>query len=513
MGPGANIDNSSDLGSHDMDRNHDWINDAKQRYSNDDLASAETFMHQASSSNRIEENDNYCDIMDYQSLNEKQMTVFKRIELHYQNMLAEHQEEPLRIIIMGTAGTGKSYLIKAIKCRLNEMAGVESKTSILILAPTGEKLKDVKYIIIDEKSMIGCRILALVDMWLRQAFPKYKNEPFGSRSIVIFGDFGQLPPVLDLPMYTDVLRDPLSNNGHATYLLFQEVYKLDVVQRQSGNSKEQEEFRDILLRLHVKYIIIDEKSMIGCRILALVDMWLRQAFPKYKNEPFGSRSIVIFGDFGQLPPVLDLPMYTDVLRDPLSNNGHATYLLFQEVYKLDVVQRQSGNSKEQEEFRDILLRLRNGESTLPDWKILTTRFEEKLSGVESNQFSDAMFLSPKWSEVNVINIDNLGSLNVPVAKILAIHTGGSEAKRADSDIAHGLEVQLLLARGARIMLTANIWTEAELVNSSIGTIQDILFGDKGPPSLPIAVFINFENYKGPTITALEGTKVVPITPV
>ena len=66
-----------------------------------------------------------------------------------------------------------------------------------------DRLKDIRYIIIDEKSMVGRRMLALIDMWLRQAFPEHNNEPFGGRSIIMFGDFGQLPPVLDLPMYND----------------------------------------------------------------------------------------------------------------------------------------------------------------------------------------------------------------------------------------------------------------------------------------------------------------------
>ena len=39
-----------------------------------------------------------------------------------------------------------------------------------------DKLKDVRYIIIDEKSMIGRRMLALIDMRLRQAFPKHNND-------------------------------------------------------------------------------------------------------------------------------------------------------------------------------------------------------------------------------------------------------------------------------------------------------------------------------------------------
>ena len=64
------------------------------------------------------------------------------------------------------------------------------------------------------------------------------------------------------------------------------------------------------------------------------------------------------------------------------------------------------------------------------------------------------------------------------------------------------------------MLTANLWTEAGLVNGAIRTIQDILFReDQGPPFLPIAVLISFEGYKGSTITSLEGTRVVPIAPI
>ncbi|EXX54639.1 ATP-dependent DNA helicase PIF1-like [Rhizophagus irregularis DAOM 181602=DAOM 197198] len=140
--------------------------------------------------------------------------------------------------------------------------------------------------------------------------------------------------------------------------------------------------------------------------------------------------------------------------------------------------------------------MRNGESTIDDWRTLVTRFEDNLSVAERNRFSGAI------------------SLNVPVAKIQAIHTGGNEAKKADFDTAHGLEAQLLLVRRSRVMLTANLWTETGLVNGSIGTVKDILFKeDQGPPSLPIAVLVSFDSYKGPTITSLEGERVVPIAPI
>ncbi len=64
------------------------------------------------------------------------------------------------------------------------------------------------------------------------------------------------------------------------------------------------------------------------------------------------------------------------------------------------------------------------------------------------------------------------------------------------------------------MLTVNLQTETGLVNSSMGTIQDIIFKeDQGPPSLPIAALISFDNYNSLTIISLEGKRVVPIAPI
>src|SRR6266542_1556880 len=200
-------------------------------------------------------------------------------------MLAGLEVGALRIIVMGTAGTEKSYLIKAIRNMLYEMGGVESKRTVLVIALTGvamfnikgmmihsalsipistndnldiegerlkklqDKLENVKYIIIDEKSMVGRKMLGLIDMRLRQAFPEYNNEPFGGRSIIMFGDFGQLPPVLDLPMYASSHEGLLSNDGYAVYQQFREAYRLDVIERQSENSEEQQNFREILSQL------------------------------------------------------------------------------------------------------------------------------------------------------------------------------------------------------------------------------------------------------------------------
>src|SRR6266511_1155740 len=69
------------------------------------------------------------------------MKIFKRIKTHYIVLTADpNYFEPLKIIISGTAGIGKSYLIQAIRCRLLEIARNNRpnvKSPILVLALTG----------------------------------------------------------------------------------------------------------------------------------------------------------------------------------------------------------------------------------------------------------------------------------------------------------------------------------------------------------------------------------------
>ena len=67
------------------------------------------------------------------------------------------------------------------------------------------------------------------------------------------------------------------------------------------------------------------------------------------------------------------------------------------------------------------------------------------------------------------------------------------ACKASSDEASGLEASITLATGARVMLISNIWIETGLVNGSLGTIKEIVYKSGGPPDLPIAVTVLFDN--------------------
>src|SRR5436305_14602671 len=104
MNSNAVINCSTDLGSRDINQNYDWINDARQRYSNADLMDADTFVNRTSGNEQGNTREEENEVINYQTLNEKQRMVFERIESHYNNVLAGQQVEPLRFIVMECAG-------------------------------------------------------------------------------------------------------------------------------------------------------------------------------------------------------------------------------------------------------------------------------------------------------------------------------------------------------------------------------------------------------------------------
>ena len=101
---------------------------------------------------------------------------------------------------------------------------------------------------------------------------------------------------------------------------------------------------------------------------------------------------MLFGDFGQLPPVMDLPLYTTVLRTHLSDLGSTAYQMFDHAVVLDQVMRQSGQNSDQILFRKILFNLRDGQVTSEDWQHLMKQTPVQVQDL--TPFSSALYLYP-----------------------------------------------------------------------------------------------------------------------
>ena len=97
--------------------------------------------------------------------------------------------------------------------------------------------------------------------------------------------------------------------------------------------------------------------MIGHKMLSWLDNRLRAGTGR-QDIPFGGMSIILMGDFGQLPPVGDRPMYISGCGSVISDHGHSFYLMFHSVIILDQIMRQAGQDPEAVAFRALLMRMR-----------------------------------------------------------------------------------------------------------------------------------------------------------
>ena len=331
--------------------------------------------------------------------------------------------QPMSIMVLGTAGTGKSYLIHCLRHLLG--------ATVTVLAPTGE-------------AAVNIGVPTLHSAFL---FPNVNT-------------FAQL-------------RGP-------------------------SLQKLQETFNGI------KYIIIDEVSMIGCNMLNAINMRLQQAFPDSADQVFGGCSVMLFGDFGQLPPVGDSRLFHPNIVNPNAVLGNLAYQTIQRVFFLTQCVRQAYD----EGFRDLLLRLRDGVSTVDDYDILSARFQGRADDAD---FQQAFRLFPTRQSVAEHNVSKLVALDVPIATFESAHNK-AQAKTASSDEAGGLERWLSLAVGANIMLRANLWVQKGLVNGTVGAVLHISFKNEGPPALPAVVIYQFPPYTGPSF--LPGTAgAFPVTPI
>jgi ATP-dependent DNA helicase PIF1 len=325
-----------------------------------------------------------------------QRRLFTRVITHFKATISAQLSltappPPLRINIDGTAGTGKSYLIAAITKVLNDVASSYNLASpVLRMAPSG---------------------------------------------IAAFNISGQtLHTALDVPAETTI--KPLVGARLIT----------------------------LQTRLEpIKYLIIDEKSMVGKVLLGKSITRMKEASGK-KDASWGGYSALIFGDFAQLPPVKDKALWSSMAgtKDPINMLGHLSYLSLMESVELTKIYRQQGEDPVSVQLRSTLANLRNDEITDTDFDFLQARVLEDLPPARRHFFDDALHLFPSNKEVDTFNTSRLIELRSPVHRATAIDSAGVRGKEKDESLVK----HLFLMKQSRIILTTNLWTtKGELLNN------------------------------------------------
>ncbi|KAL8405655.1 hypothetical protein RB596_004494 [Gaeumannomyces avenae] len=179
----------------------------------------------------------------------------------------------LKLQVGGRGGTGKTFVLNLICASLREFNKEYNVDRDIVrrAAPTGVAanaingvtihallrlpgaaeirriLKDIQYLFLDEKSMIGVVTLNWIDRRMCQIFEKH-DLPFGGRNVVLMGDFYQLPPVMQKALFSpnDKLRTPAKVAGRAAYVKFDKTVELTKLMRQKGEDAEARGFRQAL---------------------------------------------------------------------------------------------------------------------------------------------------------------------------------------------------------------------------------------------------------------------------
>ncbi|XP_061185108.1 uncharacterized protein LOC133193154 [Saccostrea echinata] len=212
----------------------------------------------------------------YESLNDEQTFAYNIVMntlLQYKNQSSNFQ--PLRMIVAGTAGSGKSFLIKCLVKSIKQL--FHTNNAVQVLCPTGNSANLISGVtlhsslkipigpksakemtppvgttlsklqsdceklvalFVDERSLVGCCTLGWMEYFCRYSMNmgSMSSSSWDGLSVVVFlGDDVQLPPVCDSPVYNCKSTKPASLHGALVWKEFQTVVTLSNIIRQNKN--------------------------------------------------------------------------------------------------------------------------------------------------------------------------------------------------------------------------------------------------------------------------------------
>jgi len=252
---------------------------------------------------------------------------------------------------------------------------------------------------------------------------------------------------------------------HATFLLGK---------RHNYQSLSSEKQNALYNRLqYLSLVIIDEVSMVGSDTLFDIHRRLKEIMGRseFDESIFGNVSILAVGDLYQLQPVKQRYIF-----EPPSNiNAQLCGSLWEnfKLHELTTIMRQ----KEDLTFAQLLNRIRTGSQKSSDMELLQTRITKKTeityplyalhvfsTNKLTDEHNDVMMKTLPDSHYKITAIDSKKDINTGQVHI---------SMPQKSSETGGLHEILNIAKGCRVMLTANLDVSDRLVNGATGTVEEI----------------------------------------
>jgi hypothetical protein len=290
------------------------------------------------------------------------------------------------------------------------------------------------------------------------------------------------------------------------------------------------------------WLFTDEVGMIDAGLFGQFDIRVTKAAAKSGGASpgnFGDNNFVGFGHFAQLPPARGVALYNsdDGSAEGLSaleGAGMRAYRAIDTVVILREQMRQrappideaaasalraAGDEesiaqlrslvKERREtnerlqrYRSFLDRLMDSQSTPADYNWLAEHNRSQLLKFEQREppfagpAADVTHLSPSNAGQLKINYEAVQKTGNPVVLCVASHTGGGSPSHSREEAS--TEAVLPLSVGAKVMLLKNLDVTGGIANGSQGTVVKIIYPDgEGPETClrPLCVLVRFRSYR------------------
>ncbi|XP_073975183.1 uncharacterized protein [Rhodnius prolixus] len=254
------------------------------------------------------------------NLNEDQSRIFNKITQTLIDQSNNKCNSQIKLFISGVGGTGKSYLLKALKVWINNTFPPKKDTiSVAITAPTGlaaynvngvtiyrllslpvehqqtaeynklniescrairHVLKDMKLLIIDEISLVSSLVFAYIHLRLTEIAKN--NEPFGNFNILLFGDLLQLQPVKGNQVFKKLTRiECKSKLGSIGSVDLWSMFEYDELKINVRQKNDKSGFINTLLNIRSGKICEEDIALLNSRVLPNND--LNNVIQNYKE--------------------------------------------------------------------------------------------------------------------------------------------------------------------------------------------------------------------------------------